>query len=176
MRGTVISYLRRTPTRTEITAADVPPTTWLPATILRVRPPDFDGPGSPHLILARPGTATQIRLVNEIAHATLVDRTRMRFEPTVMAQDLATSVEVLVAAIQAKPTDHLDQSSAERLATSVDAPLEAFEAFDVISRRAQSDQQLHIRTVIEHICPQRLDVGYPAEGYDEIDRAVTVHL
>jgi len=83
---------------------------------------------------------------------------------------------VLVAAIQAKPTDHLDQSSAERLATSVDAPLEAFEAFDVISRRAQSDQQLHIRTVIEHICPQRLDVGHPAEGYDEIDRAVTVHL
>jgi hypothetical protein len=47
----------------------------------------------------------------------------MRFEPTVMAQDLATSVELISAAIQAIPSDRLDQSDAKRLVASLDASL-----------------------------------------------------
>ena len=49
----------------------------------------------------------------------------MRFEPTVMAQDLATSVEVLSADIQDVPINWLDGSEAERLTASIDASLEA---------------------------------------------------
>jgi hypothetical protein len=49
----------------------------------------------------------------------------MRFEPTVMAQDLAISVEMLSAAIDAIPTDGLDQSDAERLLSSLDPSFEA---------------------------------------------------
>jgi hypothetical protein len=96
------------------------------ATILRARPPGFDGPGSAHLILARAGTiTTQSGLLDQIADASRADRTRMRFEPTVMAQDLATSVELLSAAIQAIPSDRLDQSDAKRLVASLDASFEA---------------------------------------------------
>ena len=58
-------------------------------------------------------------------NATLEDRAGMRFEPTVMAQDLAASVEVLSADIQAVPTNRLDGSEAERLTASIDASLEA---------------------------------------------------
>jgi hypothetical protein len=47
----------------------------------------------------------------------------MRFEPTIMAQDLATTVEPLSTAIQAVPTDRLDRSEAKRLATSIEASL-----------------------------------------------------
>ena len=40
---------------------------------------------------------------------------RLRFQPTVMARDLATSVEVLSAAIHGVHTNRLDGSEAERL-------------------------------------------------------------
>jgi hypothetical protein len=49
----------------------------------------------------------------------------------VMAQDLAESVELLAAAIQAIPTDGLHQSDAERLVASIDA---SFEALRLIRR------------------------------------------
>jgi hypothetical protein len=49
----------------------------------------------------------------------------MGFEPTVMARDLATSVELLSAAIEVVPSDRLDRSEAERLVASIEAPLEA---------------------------------------------------
>jgi hypothetical protein len=42
-----------------------------------------------------------------------------------MAHDLATSIEMLSAAIDAIPTDGLDQSDAERLHSSLDASFEA---------------------------------------------------
>ena len=61
VRGTVVSHLRRTPTRAEITAARRAAHRLVSsgqATMLRVRPPGGDGGcGSAHLILARPGTA-----------------------------------------------------------------------------------------------------------------------
>ena len=56
---------------------------------------------------------------------TFADRAHQRFEPTVMAHDLATSIEMLSAAIDAIPTDGLDQSDAERLHSSLDASFEA---------------------------------------------------
>ena len=49
---------------------------------------------------------------------------RIRFEPTVMAQELATSVELLAAAIQAIPLDRLGQSDAKRLGIAIERPLE----------------------------------------------------
>jgi hypothetical protein len=128
VRGTVTSHLRRKPTRAEITAARRAAHGLAAsgqATILRVRPPGFDGPGSAHLILARAGTSTESGLLDQIADASRADRTRMRFEPTVMAQDLATSVELLSAAIQAIPSDRLNHADVERLVASLDASLEA---------------------------------------------------
>jgi hypothetical protein len=97
-----------------------------------VRPAGFDGPGSPHLILTRPGTATPTGLLDELANPSLVDRTRIRFEPMVMAQDLAASIELLAAAIQAIPGDQLGQSDAGRLVASLDA---SFDALRQIRRR-----------------------------------------
>jgi hypothetical protein len=94
------------------------------ATILRARPPGFDGPGSAHLMLARPGAATQSGLPDELADISLADGARRRFEPMVMAQDLAASVELLSAAIEAVPADRLDRSDAERLVASLDASFE----------------------------------------------------
>ncbi len=126
VRGTVIGYLRRTPTRAEITAARRAAHHLAAkgqATSLRVRPPGLDGPGSPHLIIARPGT-TETELPSELADASLADRTQMRFEPTVMARDLATSVEMLSAAIEAIPADRLNPSDSERLLASLDASFE----------------------------------------------------
>ena len=41
-----------------------------------------------------------------------------------MAQELATSVELLAAAIQAIPFDRLGQSDAKRLAIAIERPLE----------------------------------------------------
>jgi hypothetical protein len=128
VRGTVINHLRRTPTRAEITAARRAAHRLAAngrATILRFNPPEVDGPGSPHLILARPGTAMQRGLSDELAKASVADRTLLRFEPVVMAQDLATTVELLSAAIQATPADLLNPSEAERLVTSLDASFEA---------------------------------------------------
>jgi hypothetical protein len=118
VRGTIISYLRRTPTRAEITAARRAAHRLADsgqAIMLHVKTPGFDGPGSPHLILARPGTAMPRGLTDELVEAILWDRTRVRFEPAAIAQGLATSVEQLSAAIQAIPTDRLNQSEAERL-------------------------------------------------------------
>jgi hypothetical protein len=69
---------------------------------------DSLGPGSPHLILAQPATATQSRLLDNLADTSVADRNRTRFEPMVMAQDLATSVELLAAAIETIPTDRLE--------------------------------------------------------------------
>ncbi len=129
VRGTVITHLRRTPTRAEFTAARRAAHGLAAsgqATILRVRPPGFDGRGgSAHLILARPGTTTQSGLLHELADVGLADRARQRFEPIVIAQDLAWSVELLAAAIEASSTDRLEQSDAERLVASLDASFEA---------------------------------------------------
>jgi hypothetical protein len=138
VRGTVTSHLRRKPTRAEVAAARRAAHGLAAsgqATILRVRPPGFDGPGSTHLILARAGTSTESGLLDQIADASRADRTRMR--PMVMAQDLATSVELLSAAIQAIPSNRLDQSDAVRLVASLDA---SFEALRQIRR--------HLRCVI----------------------------
>jgi hypothetical protein len=52
------------------------------------------------------------------------ENNRIRFEPIVMAQELATSVELLAAAIQAIPFDRLGQSDAKRLAIAIERPLE----------------------------------------------------
>ena len=129
VRGTVISYLRRTPRRAEITAARRAAHGLAAsgqATIRRVRPPGVDGGGgSAHLILARPGTTTHSGFLDELAYATYADRARMRFEPTVIAEDPAASVELLSAAVQAIPTDRLGPSEYERLVASLDASFEA---------------------------------------------------
>ena len=69
--------------------------------------------GAPIWSLPAPGVATQSGLLDELADATLADRTRMQFEPMVMAQDLAACVELLAAAIEAIPADLLNPSDAE---------------------------------------------------------------
>jgi hypothetical protein len=128
VRSTVIGHLRRTPTRAEITAARRAAHRLAAsgqANIVRVKPAGFDGPGSPHLILVRPGTAPQSRLLDEITDGSRADRARMQFEPMVMAQDLAASVELLAAAIQAIPSDQLRQSEREGLVACLDASLGA---------------------------------------------------
>jgi hypothetical protein len=85
---------------------------------------DSTAQGARNLILAPPG-AMQSGLPEELADAALADRTRLRFEPAAMAQDLATSVELLTAAIQAIPTDRLDQPGTEGLLAALDASFEA---------------------------------------------------
>jgi hypothetical protein len=129
VRGTVISHLRRTPTRAEITAARRAAHRLAAngrATILRIRPPGLEGAGgSAYLILARPGTATPSGLLDELADTTHIEESnRIRFEPTVMAQELATSVELLAVAIQAIPLDRLGQSDAKQLAIAIERPIE----------------------------------------------------
>jgi hypothetical protein len=129
VRGTVIDRLRRTPTRPEITAARRAAHRLAAsgrATILHIRPPGLEGArGSAYLILARPGTAPASGLLDELADTTnFEESSRTRFEPTVMAQGLATSVELLAAAIQAIPFDHLGQSDPRRLAMAIERPLE----------------------------------------------------
>jgi hypothetical protein len=128
VRGTITNHLRRTPTRAEITAARRAAHGLAAsgqARILGVNPTGSDARrGSPQLILARPETTTESGILEEIANASLADRARMRFEPTVMALDLATSVELLPAAIEAIPTDRLEQRDGQRLVASVEASLE----------------------------------------------------
>jgi hypothetical protein len=129
VRGTVINHLRRTPTRAEITAARRAAHRLAAngrATILHIRPPGLEGVGgSAYLILARPGTAPASGLLDELADTThFEENNRIRFEPIVMAQELATSVELLAAAIQAIPFDRLGQSDAKRLAIAIERPLE----------------------------------------------------
>jgi hypothetical protein len=129
VRGTVISHLRRTPTRAEITAARRAAHRLAAdgrATILRIRPPGLErAGGSAYLILARPGADTPSGLLDQLAATTHFDEsTRIRFEPAVMAQELATSVELLAAAIQAIPLDRLGQSDAKPLVIAIERPLE----------------------------------------------------
>jgi hypothetical protein len=129
VRGTVIDHLRRTPTRAEITAARRAVHRLAAngrATILHIRPPGLEGGGgSAYLILARQGTAPASGLLDELADTThFEESSRIRFEPTVMAQELAASVELLAAAIQAIPFDRLGQSDAKRLAIAIERPLE----------------------------------------------------
>jgi hypothetical protein len=95
------------------------------ATILRFKPPEVNGPGSPHLILARPDADMQPGLFDELTEASVADRTLLWFEPIVMAQELATTVEVLSAAIHAISVNLLNPSEAERLLASLDASFEA---------------------------------------------------
>jgi hypothetical protein len=84
------------------------------ATILHVKPAGFDGPGSPQLILARPGM-TRSELLDDLEDDNHATRVHLRFEPMVMAQDLATSVELLSAAIEAIPADRLNPLEAEQV-------------------------------------------------------------
>jgi hypothetical protein len=63
--------------------------------------------------------------LDEIAEQSLADTTRQRFEPTVMARDLAEAVELLCAAVEAIPIDPLDQIEVERLVASIDASINA---------------------------------------------------
>jgi hypothetical protein len=139
VRGAVTTYLRRTPTRAEITAARRAAHGLAgsgQATILHVRPPGFAGPGSPHLILARPEADIQSRSPDELVRATLADGTRMRFEPTVMAQDLAVSVELMSGALQAVPINSIDRSDIDRLVASLDASFEVLRKIRRHLRRA----------------------------------------
>ena len=129
VRGTVINHLRRTPTRAEITAARRAAHRLAAngrATILHIRPSGLEGVGGrAYLILARPGTAPASGLLDGLADTTHFEESyRIRFEPTVMAQELAPSVELLAAAIQAIPLDRLGRSDAKRLAIAIERPLE----------------------------------------------------
>jgi hypothetical protein len=63
-------------------------------------------------------------LVDKLANDTVADRARMRFEPMVMARDLASSVALLSAAIEIIPTDGLEQEDAQRLVDSVEASIQ----------------------------------------------------
>jgi hypothetical protein len=129
VRGAVISHLRRTPTQAEITAARRAAHRLAAngqASILHIRPRDLEGVrGRAYLILARPGTAPESGLLDELADTTHFEEdNRIRFEPAVMAQELATSVELLAAAIQAIPRDRLGESDAKRLVIEIERPLE----------------------------------------------------
>jgi len=123
VRLTVSSYLRRTPTRAETNAARRAAHSLAAdglATVLRVKPLDA-GMGSSNLILARPGTSKWSRLLDQFAAGTAdLDR---RFDPRAIATDLARSVELLAAAVEAIPIEQLDQATAHRLTASVDASL-----------------------------------------------------
>jgi hypothetical protein len=71
--------------------------------------------------LARPGTSKWSRLLDQFATGTAdLDR---RFDPGAIATDLARSVELLAAAVEAIPIEQLDQATAHRLTASVDASL-----------------------------------------------------
>ena len=73
------------------------------------------------MILARPGTSKRSKLLDQFAAGTAdLDR---RFDPTAIAIDLAQSVELLTAAVEAIPIEQLDRLAADRLAASVDAAI-----------------------------------------------------
>ena len=142
VRATVAEYLRRTPTKSEITAARRAAHRLVQrgqATVLHVRRSESDtGPAGQYLILVRPGTNLSQRQLDGLA-AESTDVTRgktRRFEPTTIAQDLAESVELLTAAFQAVQTDQLDPSTTQRLAASVDAALENLAAIQRHLKRA----------------------------------------
>jgi hypothetical protein len=62
--------------------------------------------------------------------------------PMVMAQDLATSVELLSAVSKRSQSDRLGPSEAERLVASLDA---SFEALRRIGRHVRRGHQITIR-------------------------------
>ena len=78
------------------------------------------------------GASRQGGSLDEIADASLADG----LKPILMAQDLATTVELLSAAIQAVPTAHLDQSDAQKLVASLDA---SFEVLRQVRRHLRRD-------------------------------------
>jgi hypothetical protein len=128
------------------------------------------------LILAQPGTAKQGELLDELADtARLADSDHMRFEPTVMAQDLATSVEHLSAAVEAIPTDRLDQSDAELLVASVEASLAVLR--NLINKFALGPVGHSCAARSESACPDpgQLNVG-PGEYSHDLARTVGVRL
>jgi hypothetical protein len=92
----------------------------------------------------RPKTATGSRLVGELAKDTIAElakdtiaeRARMRFEPMAIATDLATSVELLTAAIETVHTDQLEQADDERLIAWLDA---SFEILRQVRRRLRRE-------------------------------------
>jgi hypothetical protein len=136
-RSAIIDYLRRTPTRAEITATRRAAHRLAAsgqATILRVKPSGVDAVrGSAHLILARPGAATQSESLDQLADISIADKASQRFEPTAMAKDLATSVELLSAAIEAIPADRLHRTDAEQLADGQETWL-ALQLLRLVSR------------------------------------------
>ena len=127
MRGVVTGYLRRTPTRAEMNAARRAAHGLVAsghATVLRLKPTGADaGPGGENLIIALLGTTSLRRLLDQLASDAARSADIDHFDPTAMAEDLARSVELFSAAVQAISVDHLDPAAGDRLAASVDASL-----------------------------------------------------
>jgi hypothetical protein len=101
VRATVAEYLRRTPTKSEITAARRAAHRLVErgqASVLHVPCPASDSrSGGQYLILVRPGTNLSHHQLDILAAESIdvtLGRSR-RFEPTAIAQDLAESVELL---------------------------------------------------------------------------------
>ena len=93
--------------------------------MFHIRPEGLNnGRGSRRLILARPEIeSSSSGVVDYLADDTFAGTTRRRFEPMVMAKDLASSVELLSAAIEALSIDRLQSQDAQRLLASVEASL-----------------------------------------------------
>jgi hypothetical protein len=129
VRGTVISHLHRSPTRAEITAARRAAHGLAAsgrATNLRAKPLGFDGPGSPHLILARPEPLWRADCL-----------TNSPTRPSQIAQDLAISVEIALEPYASHiPADRINPSDAERLVASLEASLDALRRIRSHLRRA----------------------------------------
>jgi hypothetical protein len=73
------------------------------------------------------------RSLDELADESLADRTRQQFEPTVMAQDLAVTIELLSVAIEAIPADQLNLAEAGELIPLWTHPSNPCDGSDVIS-------------------------------------------
>ena len=142
VRATVAEYVRRTPTKSEMTAARRAAHRLVErgqARVLHVPRAESDsGPGGQYLILVRPGTTVSQRELDTLAtESTNVTRGRSRrFESTAIARDLAESVELLTAAVQAIPSEQLDPSTVQRLAALVGASLENLAASQRHLKRA----------------------------------------
>jgi hypothetical protein len=110
------------------------------------------------LVIAEGTTTTPSGLLGELADATLAHRTRTRFEPMVMAHNLAASIELLAAGIQAIPSDQLGQSGAERSAGSLDT------SFDVLRQIGQRFRRTSLRYSRDHVNRDRGSWGFPASA------------
>ena len=90
------------------------------------RPESDSGPGSAYLILALPETTLTQQQLDTLAGegADAARGSSRRFDPAVMALDLADAVELLTAAVEAIPSDQMDPPTAQRLAATVSASLE----------------------------------------------------